>query len=344
MARFFIDRPIFAWVLAIIVMLVGTLSIFKLPISQYPAIAPPAVTIQTSYPGASAQTVQDTVTQVIEQRMKGIDGLRDIKSVSDSTGAVEITLTFEPGTNPDTAQVQTQNKLALATPMLPQEVQRQGVQVNKSSSTFLLIYGFLSADGSMTDTDLSDYLVTHVQDPISRVPGVGEVQMFGGAYAMRIWLDPSKLNNYRLDPADVRAALTAQNAQISAGELGGAPFAAHQRAEAELDVELLGAHLAEVVGAADAHRAQLQRRRRQQPRIQLAGHAHRRADDPARLGLELRAELVPVDEIRPDERRHQRDDEGDRQSEQGRLHGVSSRVPPGAAATLEEPAPGHRGI
>ena len=223
MARFFIDRPIFAWVLAIIVMLAGTLSIFNLPISQYPAIAPPAVTIQTSYPGASAQTVQDTVTQVIEQRMKGIDGLRDIKSVSDSTGAVEITLTFEPGTNPDTAQVQTQNKLALATPMLPQEVQRQGVQVNKSSSTFLLIYGFLSADGSMTDTDLSDYLVTHVQDPISRVPGVGEVQMFGGAYAMRIWLDPSKLNNYRLDPADVRAALTAQNAQISAGELGGAP-------------------------------------------------------------------------------------------------------------------------
>ncbi len=223
MARFFIDRPVFAWVIAIVIMLAGLLAIFSLPVSQYPTIAPPSITINAAYPGASAATLQDTVTQVIEQRMTGIDGLRYMKSTSDSTGRATVTLTFDAGTDPDIAQVQVQNKLSLAIPVLPQEVQRQGVQVNKSTAAFLMVLALISDDPGTNQTDLADYVVTNIQDPVSRVPGVGEIQVFGGGYAMRIWLDPERLQNFSLTPADVKSAILAQNAQVSAGELGGAP-------------------------------------------------------------------------------------------------------------------------
>jgi len=223
MARFFIERPVFAWVIAIVVMVAGILAIRTLPIAQYPKIAPPQIAIQTTYPGASAKTLEDTVTQVIEQRLTGIDGLRYIESSSDSAGNVTITLTFNAGTNPDIAQVQVQNKLALATPLLPQEVQQLGVRVTKSVRNFLLVIGFRSVDGSMTADDIGDFVVSQIQDPISRVPGVGEIQSFGTQYAMRIWLDADKLHNFRLMPSDVAAAIRAQNAQVSAGQLGGNP-------------------------------------------------------------------------------------------------------------------------
>ena len=234
MARFFIDRPIFAWVLAIIVMLAGILSITSLPIAQYPTIAPPSVGISASYPGASAKTLEDTVTQIIEQKMKGLDGLDYISSTSDASGSVNITLTFESGTNPDTAQVQVQNKLALATPLLPQEVQQQGVQVTKSSASFLSVIAFVSEDGKMNGADLADYVAANVQDQISRVQGVGDTTLFGAQYAMRVWLDPSKLNNFKLTPADVSTAISAQNAQVSAGQLGGLPSAAGQQLNATI--------------------------------------------------------------------------------------------------------------
>ncbi|HEY8369147.1 MAG TPA: efflux RND transporter permease subunit, partial [Thermodesulfobacteriota bacterium] len=197
MSRFFIDRPVFAWVIAIVIMLAGGLAILTLPVAQYPTIAPPAVTIRATYPGASAETVEDSVTQVIEQKLKGIDHLLYISSTSDSSGNVAIELTFDTAADPDIAQVQVQNKLQLAMPLLPLDVQRQGVQVTKSSSTFLMVLAFVSEDGSMTRTDIADFVAAQVQDPISRVPGVGNVQVFGSQYAMRIWLDPSRLNNYR---------------------------------------------------------------------------------------------------------------------------------------------------
>ncbi len=223
MARFFIDRPIFAWVIAIVIMLAGLLSVVTLPVAQYPAIAPPAITINANYPGASARTLEDTVTQVIEQRMKGLDHLTYVSSTSDSSGTVTMTLTFDPAADPDIAQVQVQNKLQLALPLLPQEVQRQGVQVSKARSNMLMVIGFVSTDGRMTATDISDYVAANMQDRISRVQGVGSVIVFGSQYAMRIWLDPHKLQNYRMTPADVRAAIVAQNAQVSAGQLGAAP-------------------------------------------------------------------------------------------------------------------------
>ncbi|WP_431223460.1 multidrug efflux RND transporter permease subunit AcrB [Serratia sp. L9] len=223
MAKFFIDRPIFAWVIAIIIMLAGILSIMKLPIAQYPTIAPPAVTIAANYPGADAKTVQDTVTQVIEQNMNGIDNLLYMSSSSDSSGNVQITLTFNSGTDPDIAQVQVQNKLQLAMPLLPQEVQQQGVSVEKSSSSFLMVAGFISEDGSMTQEDIADYVGSNIKDPISRTSGVGDVQLFGSQYAMRIWLDPNKLNNFQLTPGDVINAIKVQNNQIAAGQLGGTP-------------------------------------------------------------------------------------------------------------------------
>ncbi|MEC5386438.1 efflux RND transporter permease subunit [Uliginosibacterium sp. H3] len=237
MARFFIDRPIFAWVIAIIIMLAGLLSIEQLPIAQYPTIAPPAVVINATYPGASAKTVEDSVTQVIEQKMTGLDGLLYMGSSSDSSGRVSITLTFNADTNPDIAQVQVQNKLQLALPLLPQAVQQQGVQVAKSARNFLLVVGFVSKDGSLGQTDLSDYLVSNVQDPLSRVTGVGEVQVFGAPYAMRIWLDPSRLNNYKLTPSDVTAALQAQNAQVSAGQLGATPAVPGQQLNASITAQ-----------------------------------------------------------------------------------------------------------
>ncbi|MES2942050.1 MAG: efflux RND transporter permease subunit [Pseudomonadota bacterium] len=234
MAQFFISRPIFAWVLAIITMLAGVLAINILPIAQYPSIAPPAIAISANYPGASGKTLEDTVTQVIEQKMKGLDRLKYISSTSESAGSVVITLTFENGTDPDTAQVQVQNKLALATPLLPQEVQQQGVQVTKSANNFLNVLAFVSEDGKMNGSDLGDYVAANVQDPISRVEGVGDTTLFGSQYAMRIWLDPSKLNNFKLTPLDVKNAIQAQNAQVSAGQLGGLPAAAGQQMNATI--------------------------------------------------------------------------------------------------------------
>ncbi|MFA7386418.1 MAG: efflux RND transporter permease subunit [Thiohalobacteraceae bacterium] len=228
MAHFFIDRPIFAWVIAIVIMLAGGLSILSLPIAQYPSIAPPTVAINASYPGASAKTVQDSVTQIIEQKMTGLDGLLYMSSTSDSYGRATVTLTFDAGTDPDIAQVQTQNKLQLALPLLPIAVQQQGVQVAKSARNFLMVIGFVSKDGTHSRTDLADFLVATVQEPVSRVTGVGEVQVFGSQYAMRVWLDPAKLNNFRLTPGDVEAAIQAQNAQVSAGQLGGTPAVAGQ--------------------------------------------------------------------------------------------------------------------
>ena len=237
MAKFFIDRPIFAWVIALVIMLAGALSILKLPVSQYPSIAPPSVTISANYPGASAQTLQDTVTQVIEQQMKGIDHLTYMSSTSDSSGSASITLTFDAGTDPDIAQVQVQNKLSLATPLLPQEVQRQGISVSKSSSSFLMVLGFVSEDGSMSGSDLTDYVVANLRDPISRVNGVGTVQVFGSQYAMRVWLDPNRLDKFRLTPSDIATAITAQNAQISAGQLGGTPSIPGQQINATITAQ-----------------------------------------------------------------------------------------------------------
>ncbi|QBE65055.1 efflux RND transporter permease subunit [Pseudoduganella lutea] len=237
MARFFIDRPIFAWVIAIVIMLGGALAIWGLPIAQYPSIAPPSISISGSYPGASAKTVEDAVTQVIEQKMKGIDGLRYMSSSSDSTGGISITLTFKSGTNPDIAQVQVQNKLQLATPLLPTAVTQQGLVVSKATKNFLLVLGFVSEDGSMNQADLGDYVAANVLDPLSRVQGVGDVTLFGSQYAMRIWLDPTKLTSYQLTPADVITAVQAQNAEVSAGELGGAPAVPGQQLNATVTAQ-----------------------------------------------------------------------------------------------------------
>ncbi|MGE4579025.1 MAG: efflux RND transporter permease subunit [Desulfuromonadales bacterium] len=239
MARFFIDRPIFAWVIAIIIMLAGLLAIKTLPVSQYPSIAPPQISINAVYPGASAQTVQDTVTQIIEQKMNGIDNLIYMASNSDSAGLGTVTLTFKAGTDPNLAQVQVQNKLQLATPLLPEVVQRQGISVVKSTRNFLLIVGLVSEDGSMTRYDLADYAVSNIQDILSRLEGVGEVQLFGSQNAMRIWLNPTKLTNYKLIPADVVTALQAQNAQVSAGQFGGLPAVAGQQLNATITARTL---------------------------------------------------------------------------------------------------------
>ncbi|ALZ75492.1 efflux RND transporter permease subunit [Rheinheimera sp. F8] len=237
MSHFFINRPIFAWALAIMVMLAGVLAIRALPVAQYPSIAPPAISVSASYPGASARTLEDTVTQVIEQKMKGLDGLMYMSSTSESSGQVTLTLTFNAETDPDIAQVQVQNKLALATPLLPQEVQRQGVTVAKSARNFLMVVGFVSEDGSMTNIDIGDYVASNVQDIISRVEGVGEVQLFGSQYAMRIWLDPAKLQNFKLTPADISAAIVAQNAQVSAGQIGGLPAMQGQQLNATVTAQ-----------------------------------------------------------------------------------------------------------
>ncbi|EJW0520018.1 efflux RND transporter permease subunit [Salmonella enterica subsp. enterica] len=234
MANFFIRRPIFAWVLAIILMMAGALAIMQLPVAQYPTIAPPAVSISATYPGADAQTVQDTVTQVIEQNMNGIDNLMYMSSTSDSAGSVTITLTFQSGTDPDIAQVQVQNKLQLATPLLPQEVQQQGISVEKSSSSFLMVAGFVSDNLNTTQDDISDYVASNIKDSISRLNGVGDVQLFGAQYAMRIWLDANLLNKYQLTPVDVINQLKVQNDQIAAGQLGGTPALPGQQLNASI--------------------------------------------------------------------------------------------------------------
>lgn len=223
MSRYFIDRPIFAWVLAVIVMLAGLIALRSLPIAQFPPIAAPAVTINTSYPGADAETLENTTTQLIEQQMKGIDNLRYFSSTSDAAGNLNVTLTFEQGTDPDIAQVQVQNKLAQATPLLPQEVQRAGLRVAKSTADFLMVVALYSDDGSHDQIDIGDLAASSVQDPISRVSGVGDTQLMGAPYAMRIWLDPFKMANLDITVPDVTAAILAQNAQISAGQIGSLP-------------------------------------------------------------------------------------------------------------------------
>ncbi|UNU73133.1 efflux RND transporter permease subunit [Moraxella nasovis] len=225
MSKFFIERPIFAWVLAMLIMLVGLLSTRSLPVEQYPKIAPTTVSVNAVYPGADAQTVENSVTQVIEQQMKGLDGLQYMSSSSSATGSASVTLTFDNSIDPDTAQVQVQNKLQAATSSLPEPVQRQGVSVSKSASGFLAVFAFTSEDGSMDRTDIADYLNSSVVDQISRVDGVGGVNVFGSSYAMRVWLDPEKLRAYSLMPSDVAAAITAQNAQVSAGQLAAVPSA-----------------------------------------------------------------------------------------------------------------------
>ncbi|MFC1395176.1 multidrug efflux RND transporter permease subunit AdeJ [Acinetobacter junii] len=223
MAQFFIHRPIFAWVIALVIMLAGILTLTKMPVAQYPTIAPPTVTISATYPGASAQTVENTVTQIIEQQMNGLDGLRYISSNSAGNGQASINLNFEQGIDPDIAQVQVQNKLQSATALLPEDVQRQGVRVTKSGASFMQVVAFYSPDGSLSASYIKDYVNSNISEPLSRVAGVGEVTVFGGSYAMRIWLDPAKLTSFNLTPSDVAAAIRSQNAQVAVGQLGGAP-------------------------------------------------------------------------------------------------------------------------
>ncbi len=223
LSSFFIARPIFAWVLSICIMALGTISILTLPIEQYPDIAPPGVNVTANYPGASAKTVEDSVTQILEQQIKGIDGLLYFSSSSSSAGQARISLSFNQKTNPDTAQVQVQNAVNQALSRLPQEVQQQGITVTKSQGDSLLVFALYDESNTRTSVDISDYMVSTLQDPLSRVDGVGEITVFGAQYAMRIWLDPHKLNSYGLMPSDVRTAIEAQNAQITAGELGALP-------------------------------------------------------------------------------------------------------------------------
>lgn len=237
MANFFIDRPIFAWVIAIIISLTGLLAINTLPVEQYPNLAPPTVRISASYPGASAQTLENTVTQIIEQNMTGLDGLLYMSSQSSSTGSASITLTFQAGINPNEAMQQVQNQLQGATRKLPQDVQQQGVTVSKSGDSSLMTVAFVSTDHSMTRQDIADYVASNLQDPISRIDGVGSVDAFGSQYAMRIWLDPNKLNNYKLTTQDVVTAIKTQNNQIAVGQVGGTPSVNGQALNATMNAQ-----------------------------------------------------------------------------------------------------------
>lgn len=239
MSRFFIDRPIFAWVIAIVIMGLGILSILRLPISQYPSIAGPSVVIGATYPGASAETVADTVVQIIEKEMTGLDGLLYIDSSTTSTGRATITLTFNLGTDPDIAQVQVQNKLSQAESNVPEEVTRQGVTVEKSTTGFLMVIGLISDDSTRTAIDLAGYLNSYMVDPVSRLEGVGKVEVFGSEYAMRIRLDPQKLKYYDLSPSTVVDAISAQNAQISAGSFGAMPAPTGQELNATVTAQSL---------------------------------------------------------------------------------------------------------
>ncbi|HPL62388.1 MAG TPA: efflux RND transporter permease subunit [Syntrophales bacterium] len=237
LSRFFLDRPVFAWVIAIIIMATGLLAIYNLPISQYPPIAPPSIAIRSFYPGASAETVENSVTQIIEQKMTGFDKLLYMSATSDSAGSSRIELAFAPGTDPDIAWSQVQNKLQLAMSSLPDVVKDQGVVVSKSTRNYLMIVGIISEDGSMDGTDLRDYAQSNLEKVIARVPGVGEVEIFGSQYAMRIWFNPDRLNDYRLTPDDVLAALRTYNVEVSAGQLGGAPSVQGQRMNASIVVQ-----------------------------------------------------------------------------------------------------------
>ncbi|MAZ04716.1 MAG: hydrophobe/amphiphile efflux-1 family RND transporter [Sneathiella sp.] len=237
MARYFIDRPVFAWVIALVIMLAGGISVLQLPVEQYPSIAPPSVQISAVYPGASALTVENTVTQNIEQEMNGLDNLRYMSSISDSTGASSITLTFNPEADPDIAQVQVQNKLQAATSRLPTEVQQQGIVVSKSSGSFLMVVGFVSGNGGISASDLADYVVTSVKDPIARINGVGSVTVFGSQHAMRIWLDPNKLISYGITVSEVRNAIVVQNTEVTAGQIGGTPSVPGQQINATITAQ-----------------------------------------------------------------------------------------------------------
>jgi multidrug efflux pump len=234
MSRFFIDRPIFAWVLALVLMLIGAMSITRLPITPYPTIAPPSVAITAVYPGASAQAIEDSVTQIIEQNMSGLDGLIYMSSGSSSDGAASLVLTFAAGTNPDIAQVQVQNRLQSVTPLLPQLVQQQGIKVSKTNSNILMAVGFYSPDNSQSSNDMGDYLASNVVDQFARVEGVGGTQLYGAKYALRVWLDPGKLRSYSLTPGDIVTAVQSQNAQFSVGQLGSAPAVANQQINATI--------------------------------------------------------------------------------------------------------------
>jgi HAE1 family hydrophobic/amphiphilic exporter-1 len=237
LSRFFLKRPVFAWVIAIILMVGGCLAIYKLPISQYPPIAPPSIALTATYPGASAETVENSVTQIIEQKMTGFDNLLYMSATSDSSGSARIELTFAPGTDPDFAQAQVQNKLQLAMASLPQVVQLEGIDVRKSTRNYLIIVGLVSEDGSMNGYDLRDYAASNLEKVLSRVKGVGEVQIFGGQYAMRIWLNPEKLTDYGMTIQDVVTALQAYNAEVSGGQFGGAPAVTGQRLNAAIIVQ-----------------------------------------------------------------------------------------------------------
>ena len=239
MAHFFIHRPIFAWVISLVIMLAGIITLTNMPIAQYPTIAPPTVTIAATYPGASAETVENTVTQIIEQQMNGLDGLRYISSNSAGNGSASITLNFEQGIDPDIAQVQVQNKLQSATALLPDDVQRQGVKVTKSGASFFQVLAFYSPDESLSADDIKDYVNSNISEPLSRVAGVGEVQVFGGSYAMRIWMDPAKMASLQVTPSDIAQAIRTQNAQVAVGQLGGAPSIQGQALNATVTAQSL---------------------------------------------------------------------------------------------------------
>jgi HAE1 family hydrophobic/amphiphilic exporter-1 len=239
MSKFFLARPVFAWVIAIGIMVLGCLAIYTLPVAQYPPIAPPSIAITATYPGATAETVENTVTQIIEQKMTGFDTLLYMSATSDSTGQARIELTFSPGTDPDLAWAQVQNKLQLATASLPDTVQKYGIQVSKSTRNYLIFVGLISEDHSMDGYDLRDYAQSNLEQVLSRVPGVGEVTTFGSQYSMRVWLNPDKLNQYKLTISDVTAALNAYNVQVSAGQLGGTPSVSGQRLNAAIIVQNL---------------------------------------------------------------------------------------------------------
>jgi len=236
MAKFFIDRPVFAWVVSIFIMLAGIMAITRLPVAQYPNVAPPSISITATYAGASAQTVQDTVTSVIEQRMNGLDHLLYMSSSSSASGQATVTLYFESGTDPDIAQVQVQNKLQLAVPSLPMTVQQQGIVVTKSTRNYLMFFALSSTNNTMNHIELGNFIATTLLDPISRVTGVGEANLFGTEYAMRIWMNPEKLLEYQLTAGDIIAAVQAQNAQVPVGQIGMLPAVKGQ----EINVTLQG--------------------------------------------------------------------------------------------------------
>ncbi|HWQ93369.1 MAG TPA: efflux RND transporter permease subunit, partial [Clostridia bacterium] len=240
LSRFFLERPVFAWVIAIAMMLGGCLAIYNLPVAQYPPIAPPSIAIMARYPGASAKTVEDSVVQIIEQKMTGLENMLYMSATSDSSGTGRLELTFAPQVDPDLAWSKVQNKLQLAMPMLPEVVQRQGVMVSKSTRNYLMVVGLTTTEGStLNQDDLTDYAVSQIQPSLARVPGVGEVEAFGAQYSMRIWLDPDRLTQFNMTTADVVAGVRSYNVEVSAGQFGGSPAVPGQRLNASIVVQSL---------------------------------------------------------------------------------------------------------